>query len=178
MLFGMWTQLSLRYRVLGRSLEPSQALIGMSLWWRGSLPAKKYCRVYDVCVNVCCRKLYKNGWTCVNPYNYVLDETPHGEYDWSIIPMIAMLIYTTITVATCHVYWLTVWYCVTEAVHTHTHILLSVTIQVGWYQKKHSFTDTNPVHQTSFINFLHLLLSIVSYLFNLRAWQFFSTTCL
>ena len=46
------------------------------------------------------------------------------------------------------------------------------------YQKKHSPTDTNPDHQTSFINFLHLLRSIASSLFNLRAWQSFSTISL
>ena len=33
MLFGMWTLLSPRYLVLSTSLEPSQALIGMSLRW-------------------------------------------------------------------------------------------------------------------------------------------------
>jgi len=33
------------------------------------------------------------------------------------------------------------------------------------------------VHQTSFINFLHLLWSIASSLFNLRAWQSFSHLC-
>ena len=44
------------------------------------------------------------------------------------------------------------------------------------YQKKHSPPHTHPDHQTSFINFLPLLLSIASSLFNLRAWQFFSTT--
>jgi len=37
------------------------------------------------------------------------------------------------------------------------------------YQKKHSPTHTHPDHQMSFINFLHLLRSIVSSLFNLYA---------
>ena len=49
--------------------------------------------------------------------------------------------------------------------HTHNH--LSGTTQVGQYQKKHSPTHTHPDHQTSFINFLHLLRSIASSLFNL-----------
>ena len=39
---------------------------------------------------------------------------------------------------------------------------LSRTTQVGRYQKKHSPTHTHPDHQTSFINFLHLLRSIAS----------------
>ena len=52
------------------------------------------------------------------------------------------------------------------------------TIWVGWYQKKHSPSHTHPDHQTSFINFFHLLRSIASSLFNIRAWQSFSTTCL
>jgi len=41
-----------------------------------------------------------------------------------------------------------------------------------------TFTHIHPVHQTSFINFLHLLQSIASSLYNLHAWQSFSTTCL
>ena len=53
---------------------------------------------------------------------------------------------------------------------------LSRTTWVGWYQKKHSPTHTYPDHPTSFINFLHLLRSIASSLFSLRAWQSFSTT--
>jgi len=55
---------------------------------------------------------------------------------------------------------------------------LSGTAQVGRYQKKPSPTHTHPDHQTSFINFLHLLQSTASSLFNLRDWQSFSTTSL
>ena len=65
--------------------------------------------------------------------------------------------------------------------HTHTQPfngLWSRTTQVGWYQKKHSPTHTHPVHQTSFINFLHLLWSIASSVFSLRAWQSSLTTSL
>ena len=47
---------------------------------------------------------------------------------------------------------------------THTHNL-SGTTQMGWYQEKHSLTHTHPDHQTSLINFLHLLWSIASSLF-------------
>jgi len=50
--------------------------------------------------------------------------------------------------------------------------------RVGWYQKKYSPTHTHPVHQTSFINFLHLLRSIASSVFKWHAWQSFSTTSL
>ena len=62
--------------------------------------------------------------------------------------------------------------------HTHTHTQpfngpLSWTTQVGQYQKKHSPTYTHPDHQTSFINFLPLLQSTASSLFNLYAWQSF-----
>ena len=56
--------------------------------------------------------------------------------------------------------------------------LLSGTTRVGWHQKKHSPTHTHPDHQASFINFLHLLWSIASSLFNLYIWQSFSTTSL
>jgi len=45
------------------------------------------------------------------------------------------------------------------------------TTQVSQYQKKHSPTRTNPDHETSFINFLHLLWSTASSMFNLCAWQ-------
>ena len=55
---------------------------------------------------------------------------------------------------------------------------LSGTTRVGQYQKKHSPTHTHPDHQTSFINFLHLLRSTASPVFSLRAWQSFSTTSL
>ena len=63
--------------------------------------------------------------------------------------------------------------------HTQTQTFngpLSGTTQVGWYQKKQSPTPIHPDHQTSFINFLHLLRSIASSLFSLRAWQSFSAT--
>ena len=64
--------------------------------------------------------------------------------------------------------------------HTHTQLFnspLSGTTRVGRFKKKHSPTRTHPVHQTS-ITFLHLLRSTASSLFNLRAWQSFSTTSL
>ena len=66
--------------------------------------------------------------------------------------------------------------------YTHTHVPvsgpLSRTTRAGWYQKKCSPTHTHPDHHTSFINFLHLLWSIASSLFNLLALQSFSTTSL
>jgi len=55
---------------------------------------------------------------------------------------------------------------------------LSGTMQVGRYQKKHSPTRTHHGHQTSFINFLHLLRSIPFFLFNLHVWRSFATTSL
>ena len=54
----------------------------------------------------------------------------------------------------------------------------SGTPRVGRYQKKHSPTHTHQGHQTSFINFLHLLQSMASSVFSLRAWQSSLTTCL
>jgi len=48
---------------------------------------------------------------------------------------------------------------------------LSGTMRVSQYQKKHTYPD----HQSSFISFLHLLQSISSSLFNLRACQSFCT---
>ena len=58
--------------------------------------------------------------------------------------------------------------------HTHTHTqplngLWSETTRVSRFQKKHSPTHTHPDHRTSFTNFLHLLRSIASSLFSLRA---------
>ena len=50
---------------------------------------------------------------------------------------------------------------------------LSGTTRVGRYQKKHSPSHTHPDHQTSFINFLHLLRSIASSVFSLRADSLF-----
>jgi len=56
--------------------------------------------------------------------------------------------------------------------YTHTHNrftalwILSGTIQVSWYQKKHSPTHTYRGHQSSLICFLYLLRSTASYLFN------------
>jgi len=47
---------------------------------------------------------------------------------------------------------------------------------LSWYQKKQSPSHTYPDHQPSFISFLHLLQSIASSPFNLRAWQSFCTT--
>ena len=63
--------------------------------------------------------------------------------------------------------------------HTHTQPfngLWSGTTRVGRYQKKHSPTHAHPDHRTSFINFLHLLRSIASSLFSLRARQSSLTT--
>jgi len=50
---------------------------------------------------------------------------------------------------------------------------LSGTIRVSRYQKKHSPTHTYHGHQSSLICFIHLLRSMASSLFNLRAWQSF-----
>jgi len=55
---------------------------------------------------------------------------------------------------------------------------LSRTTWVSQYQKKHSLTHAYPDYHLSFISFLHLLRSIASSLFNLRAWQSLSTTSL
>ena len=61
--------------------------------------------------------------------------------------------------------------------HTHNHFtalwILSTTTQMSWYQKKHSPTHICHGHQWSLICFLHLLWSMASSLFNLRAWQSF-----
>jgi len=66
--------------------------------------------------------------------------------------------------------------------HTHNHFtalwMLSGTTWVSRYQKKHSPTHTYCNHQSSLICFLHLLRSVASSLFNLRAWQSFSTISL
>jgi len=53
----------------------------------------------------------------------------------------------------------------------------SGTTRVSQYQKKHSPTH-HPDHRLIFIGFFHLLQSIASFLFKLRAWQSFSTTSL
>jgi len=53
--------------------------------------------------------------------------------------------------------------------------ILSGTTRLSQYQKKQSPTYTHRGHQSSLICFLHLLRSMSSSLFNLRAWQSFST---
>jgi len=55
---------------------------------------------------------------------------------------------------------------------------LSGTTRVSQYQKKHSPTHTYRDHQSSLICFLHLIRSLSSSLFNLHAWQSFSTISL
>jgi len=68
--------------------------------------------------------------------------------------------------------------------HTHTHnrftalCTLSGTTRVSWHKKKHSPTHTYYGHQSSLICFLHLLQSMASTLFNLRALQSFSKVSL
>jgi len=52
---------------------------------------------------------------------------------------------------------------------------MSGTTQVSRCQKKHSSTHTCCAHQLSLNCFLHVLQSMASSLFNLRAWQSFST---
>jgi len=54
---------------------------------------------------------------------------------------------------------------------------LSRTTHVSRYQKKHSPTH-HPDYHPVFISFFHLLRSITSFLFKLRAWQSFCTTSL
>jgi len=73
--------------------------------------------------------------------------------------------------------WISLLWSHLDTIHTQPlNGPLSSTIQVGWYQKKHSPTHIHPDHQTSFINFLHLLRSIASSVFSLHAWQSFFTT--
>jgi len=66
--------------------------------------------------------------------------------------------------------------------HTHTMVLqlsgLSRTTQLSQYQKKHSPTLTYCGHQSFLICFIHLLWYMASSLFNLHAWQSFSTISL
>jgi len=67
--------------------------------------------------------------------------------------------------------------CACTSTHTQTHNhftalwILSGTNGVSRYQKKHSPTHTYRGHQLSLIRFLHLLRSMESSLFNLRAWH-------
>jgi len=56
--------------------------------------------------------------------------------------------------------------------------ILTRTTRVSLYQKKHSLTHTYCGHQSSLICILHLLRSMASSLFNLHAWQSFSTISL
>jgi len=66
--------------------------------------------------------------------------------------------------------------------HTKNHFtalwILSGTNRMSRYQKKHSPTHTYRGYQSFHICFLHLLRSVASSLFNLRAWQSFSTISL
>jgi len=69
------------------------------------------------------------------------------------------------------------WQCFKKYYYSHFIALwiLSRTIQVGRYQKKHSPTHTYRGHHSSLICFLHLLRSMTSSLFNVYAWQLFCT---
>jgi len=70
-------------------------------------------------------------------------------------------------------FWQCASYCAIQ--HTHTQPfngILSGTTRVGRYQKKRSPTHTHPDHLTSFINFSHLLRSI------LHSILFVQFTCL
>ena len=68
----------------------------------------------------------------------------------------------------------------TKQTHTHTQSFNSrFTDYPGRPVPEETFTHSHPSWcQTSFIKFLHLLRSIASSLFSLRAWQSFSTTFL
>ena len=61
---------------------------------------------------------------------------------------------------------------------THTTVLTAFGPGLPGYQKKHSPTHTHPDHRTSFISFLHLLLSTASSVFSLPARQSSLTTYL
>jgi len=61
--------------------------------------------------------------------------------------------------------------------NNHFYSPLSGTTRVSRYQKKHSPTH-RPDHDPIFISFFHILRSIASTLFKLRAWQSFCTTSL
>jgi len=82
--------------------------------------------------------------------------------------LILRKIFKTIAIR-CHIFSLT---------HTHHHFtalwILSKTTQFSQYQKKPSLTHTYHGHQSSLICFIHLIRSMASSLFNLRAWQSFS----
>ena len=71
----------------------------------------------------------------------------------------------------------------TKQTHTHTTILRPLEFclgQPGWAGTKINISSTHTyrVHQSSHICFLHLLQSMASSLFSLRAWLSFSTTSL
>jgi len=82
---------------------------------------------------------------------------------------------------------LTIFACRTYATKDHISLLRQLLLpppfygpltRVSWYQKKHLPTHTYRGHQSSVICFLHLLWSIASPQFDLRAWQSFCTACL
>ena len=76
-------------------------------------------------------------------------------------------------------WWLTKFYHTHAHTHACTHACThTYTPRVGRYQKKHSPTRTHPDHRTHFINFLHLLRSIASWVLSLRARQSSLTTSL
>ena len=85
---------------------------------------------------------------------------PHQNGDWNVVIKISF------------------WLSYTHARKQPFNGLLSGTTRVSRYQKKRSPIHTHSDRRTSFINFLHLLRSIASSLFSLRAWQSFSTTSL
>jgi len=67
--------------------------------------------------------------------------------------------------------------------HTHTHTQLFCSfMDFVWdnpgYQRKHSPTHSYRGYQSSLVCFIHLIWSMASFLFNLCAWQSFSTISL
>ena len=67
-----------------------------------------------------------------------------------------------------------------RATQTHTQPFYSSLdfVWVSRYQKNHSPSHTYRGHQLSHISFIHLIWSMASALFNLRAWQSFTTISL
>ena len=67
----------------------------------------------------------------------------------------------------------------TSHTHPHNRLMALCPVLPGYAGTRRNIHPlTHPDHRISFINFFHLLRSAESSLFNLRAWQSFSTTSL
>ena len=129
----------------------------------------------SLCLNPCSLSPQGQGCNVESGGNKTWFASGASEKNFFVPPLFHMLGYEQ---ANNYQYWI--------------HWNLSLVVTRGWHThyclwafgpglpgtRRNIHTHTHPDHQTSFINFLHLLRSIASSVSSLRAWQSFSTASL